>query len=46
MAALNISYEVVRSQDAMTQQGSHEKRLEKLQGDVREVLDKFKQASI
>ena len=46
MAALNISYEVVRSQDAMTQQGSHEKRLEKLQGDVREVLDQFKQASI
>lgn len=46
MAALNISYEMVRSKDAVAQQSGHEKRLEKLQGDVREVLDKFKQAAI
>jgi len=46
MAALNISYEMVRSKDAVAQQGNHEKRLEKLQGDVRDVLNKFKQASV
>lgn len=46
MAALNISYEMVRSQTAIQKQGSHERRLEKLQDDVRGVLDKFRQASI
>lgn len=46
MAALNISYEMVLSQEAIQRQGSHEKRLEKLQSDVRGVLDKFKQANL
>lgn len=46
MAALNISYEMIRSQDAINKQSSHEQRLEKLQDDVRGVLDKFRQASL
>ncbi len=46
MAALNISYEMVKSQDIMSQQSSHEKRLEKLQKEVRGVVDKFKQANL
>ncbi len=46
MAALNISYEMVRSEEAIHQQSSHEKRLEKLQDDVKGVLDKFRQASM
>ena len=46
MAALNISYEMVKSQDIMSQQSSHEKRLEKMQKEVRGVVDKFKQANL
>lgn len=46
MAALNISYEMVKSQDILGQQISHEKRLEKLQKEVRGVVDKFRQSSI
>ncbi len=46
MAALNISYEMIRSQDAINNQSRHEKRLEKLQDDVRGVLDKFRNASL
>jgi cell division protein ZapA len=46
MAALNISYEMVKSQDIMGQQSSHEKRLEKLQSEVRGVVEKFRQSSI
>jgi len=46
MAALNISYEMVKSQDIMGQQNSHEKRLEKLQKEVRGVVDKFRQSSL
>lgn len=46
MAALNISYEMVKSQDIMGQQSSHEQRLEKLQKEVRGVVEKFRQSSI
>jgi len=46
MAALNISYEMVVSQNTIDQQGSNEKRLEKLQKEVRELVDKYRQASI
>jgi cell division protein ZapA len=46
MAALNISYEMVKSQDVVGQQRSHEQRLEKLQQEVRGVVEKFRQSSI
>ena len=46
MAALNISYEMVKSQDVMGQQSNHEHRLEKLQKEVRGVVEKFRQSSI
>jgi cell division protein ZapA len=46
MAALNISYEMVVSQDAMRQHSSHEKRLENLQSEVRGMVEKFKQSSM
>ncbi len=46
MAALNISYEMVKSQDIMGQHSNHEQRLEKLQQEVRGVVEKFRQSSL
>ena len=46
MAALNISYEMVKSQDIMGQNSNHEQRLEKLQQEVRGVVEKFRQSSL
>ena len=46
MAALNISYEMVKSQGIASQRDSHEKRLEKLQNEVRGVVEKYRQSSI
>ncbi len=46
MAALNISYEMVLSNNTLSQQSGHEKRLEKLQQEVRGVVDKYRQANL
>ena len=46
MAALNISYDMVKSQDVVGQQRSHEQRLEKLQQEVHGVVEKFRQSRI
>lgn len=46
MAALNISYEMVLSKGDISQQNSHEKRLEKLQQEVRGVVDKYRQVNL
>ena len=46
MAALNIAYDMVQSENAISQQSSHEKRLEKLQNEVQTVVEKFRQASL
>ena len=46
MAALNIAYEMVKSQEVMSQQSSNEKRLENLQSEVRGLVEKFRQSSI
>lgn len=46
MAALNIAYDMVLSENAISQQNSHEQRLEKLQHEVQAVVEKFRQASL
>lgn len=46
MAALNISYEMLLSQDSIRQQNDHERRLENLQKEVQGVVEKFRQSSI
>ena len=46
MAALNISYEMVLSKNSLSQQSNHEKRLEKLQEQVRDVVDKYRQVNL
>ena len=46
MAALNIAYDMVKSQEVMSQQSSNEKRLENLQREVRGLVEKFRQSSI
>ena len=46
MAALNIAYDMVLSENAISQQSTHERRLESLQREVQEVVDKFRQAAL
>lgn len=46
MAALNISYEMVLSRDTLSQQGGHEKRLQKLQAEVQGVVEKYRQVRL
>ena len=46
MAALNIAYDMVKSQEVMGQQSSNEKRLENLQKEVRGLVEKFRQSSL
>ena len=46
MAALNIAYDMVLSENTLRQQSSHEQRLEKLQNEVQAVVDKFRQAAL
>ncbi|MEE9448319.1 MAG: cell division protein ZapA [Arenicellales bacterium] len=46
MAALNISYEMVKSQSTINQQSTHEKRLENLQDEVRSVVEKYRQVNL
>ncbi len=46
MAALNISYELVQANKSSENESQYEERLEKLQSDVRVVVDKYKQTSL
>lgn len=46
MAALNIAYEMVCSQDMLEKQQSYEKRLESLQEEVQDVVNKYRQSSL
>ena len=46
MAALNIAYDMVQSENTVSQQSSHERRLEHLQQEVQAVVDKYRQASL
>ncbi|MFT5259669.1 MAG: cell division protein ZapA, partial [Gammaproteobacteria bacterium] len=43
MAALNISYELVQANKSTENESQYQDRLEKLQDDVRIVVDKYKQ---
>lgn len=46
MVALNISYEMVKSEDSALAQSEHEARLQKLQKEVSFVVDKYRQATL
>jgi cell division protein ZapA len=46
MAALNISYELVQANKSTENESQYQDRLEKLQDDVRIVVDKYKQTSL
>ncbi|MFT6157409.1 MAG: cell division protein ZapA [Neolewinella sp.] len=46
MAALNISYELVQANKSTENESQYQDRLEKLQDDVRIVVDKYKQTGL
>lgn len=46
MAALNISYELLQAEKSMQAESEYQQRLEKLQDEVRLVVDKYKQTSL
>ncbi len=46
MAALNISYELVQANKTTQTESEYQERLERLQDDVRMVVDKYKQTSL
>lgn len=46
VAALNISYELMQANKSSVNEAAHRQRIEKLQSEVRDIVDKYKQTSL